>query len=251
MGQQTSFSSKTAVVTGASSGIGLAIVRQLVARGCKVFAVARREDRLRSLAMEYAGVVPVVQDVTAPLDALTQAIGSEPVDILVNNAGLAWGRDRLQEAPRERWETMIDVNVKALIAVTQLILPRMIKAGCGDVMNIGSVAAYESYEGGSAYCATKAAVKAITESLRHDTLGTGVRVMAVHPGMVETEFSLVRFDGDAARARKVYEGMTPLSADDVAETIHWMLSRPRHVCVDALTLLATDQAGATKVWRRI
>lgn len=244
------FSSKTAVVTGASSGIGRATVLGLARGGCRVFAVARRAERLASLAGQSPFLVPVEQDVTKPLDALKTAIGSEKIDILVNGAGLAWGRDKLQDAPQERWETMIDVNVKGLIAVTQLVLPRMIRAGSGDIVNVGSIAGYESYEGGAGYCASKAAVRAFTESLRHDTLGTGVRVMGIHPGMVETEFSLVRFDGDAAKAKKVYEGMTPLAAEDVAESVLWMLSRPRHVNVDSLVILATDQAGAAKVQRR-
>ena len=206
--------------------------------------------------------MPVVQDVTqigaCPVGdfaasnhhlVLENAIQNEQIDILVNNAGLAWGRDKLQDAPRQRWETMIDVNVKALISVTQLILPRMLAAKSGDILNTGSIAAFEFYEGGNAYCASKAAVRALTEGLRHDVLGTGIRVMAIHPGMVETEFSLVRFDGDAKRAGKVYEGMTSLSADDVAESALWMLSRPRHVNIDSLIILATEQAGATKVHR--
>lgn len=244
------FSHKTAVVTGASSGIGLAGALDLARRGCRVFAVARRADRLAALAGRDKSIIPVVQDVTKPLDALSEAIGSEKIDVLVNNAGLAWGRDKLQDMPRERWETMLDVNVKGLIAVTQLILPRMIAAKEGDIVNVGSIAGYESYEGGSGYCASKAAVRAITESLRHDTLGTGVRVMGIHPGMVETEFSLVRFDGDAAKSKKVYEGMTPLAAEDVADAIVWALSRPRHVNIDSLVILASDQAGATRAFRR-
>lgn len=248
------FTAKTAIVTGASSGIGRATALMLAKQGARVFAVARREDRLQDLARENANLTPVVQDVTelrANEDSpLRQAIQNEKIDILVNAAGLAWGRESIQDMPRQKWETMLDVNVKGLLAVSQLVLPKMIAADLGDIVNIGSVAGYEAYAGGAGYCASKFAVRAITESMRHDLLGKGIRVVGIHPGMVETEFSLVRFDGDVDKAKKVYEGMRPLTADDIAETVLWTLSRPRHVNIDSLVILASDQAGAAKVHRR-
>lgn len=240
---------KTAVVTGASSGIGRATALQLAEQGMNVFAVARRTDRLDELHKQNSRIIPVVQDVTLPLTTLETAIAGRKIDILVNNAGLAWGKDPIHEMPRHKWETMLDVNVKALIAVTQLVLPRMLEAGVGDIVNIGSVAGYESYAGGAGYCASKFAVRAITESMRHDLLGKNIRVIGIHPGMVETEFSIVRFDGDTERAKKHYEGMRPLTANDIAETIAWTLARPRHVNIDSLVILSTDQVGATHVWR--
>lgn len=245
-----SFSGKTAIVTGASSGIGRATALMLTKQGVHVFAVARREARLLELARENANVTAVVQDVCQPLTGLESAISDQKIDILVNAAGLAWGREPIHEIPRQKWETMLDVNVKGLLAVTQLILPKMIEVGSGDVVNIGSVAGYESYTGGAGYCASKFAVRAITESMRHDLLGKGIRVVGIHPGMVETEFSLVRFDGDVDKAKKVYEGMRPLTAEDIAETVLWTLSRPRHVNIDSLVILSSDQVGAAKVHRR-
>lgn len=245
-----SFIGKTAIVTGASSGIGRATALMLAKKGAHVFAVARREARLLELARENTNLTAVVQDVCQPLTKLESAIGNQKIDILVNAAGLAWGREAIHEMPRQKWETMLDVNVKGLLAVTQLILPKMITAGSGDVVNIGSIAGYEAYAGGAGYCASKFAVRAITESMRHDLLGKGVRVVGIHPGMVETEFSLVRFDGDVDKAKKVYDGMRPLTAEDIAETVLWTLSRPRHVNIDSLVILSSDQAGATRVHRQ-
>lgn len=244
------FQNQTAIVTGASSGFGLETTLLLAEQGATVYAVARRQGRLTDLAEKNPNVIPVVQDLTQPLDTLTATIAGKRIDILVNNAGLAWGRDSIESAPRYKWETMIDTNVKALIAVTQLVLPSMIASGSGDIVNIGSIAAFEGYAGGFGYCATKFAVRGITDSMRHDLFSKNIRVMGIHPGLAETEFSEVRFDGDKEKAKAVYAGMAPLTAKDIAETIVWSLSRPRHVNIASLLVLPTDQASAGNTFRR-
>lgn len=250
MFESPDYSGKTAVVTGASSGIGQALAKMLAQSGAKVFAVARREDRLKALSTEFPNIVPVMQDITQPLDNLAAAIEGQSIDVLFNNAGGALGREPIQEYNPQKWQGMIDMNVSGLIAVTQLILPRMIAAGTGDVMNVGSISAYQVYGGGSVYCATKFAVRALTEAWQQDVIGTGVRIMGIHPGLVDTEFSKVRFDGNQNKADAVYENMTPLSAEDVAESALWMLSRPRHVNLSSVMILPTDQASTFHVHRR-
>lgn len=240
---------KTAIVTGASSGIGFSTARLLAQKGATVIAVARREDRLQELADQSKNIIPVVLDVTGDLSDLDLFLQDRKIDILVNNAGLAWGKESITEAPRQKWETMIDTNIKALIAMTQKVLPSLLKNGGGDIVNIGSIAAYEYYGGGAQYAATKAAVRALTESWRHDLLGKNMRVMGIHPGMVDTEFSLVRFDGNKNQADHVYRGMTPLTGNDVAEAIVWMLSCPRHVNVQSLVIMPTEQANVWNVFR--
>jgi len=172
------------------------------------------------------------------------------VDVLVNNAGLAAGLDPLHEGDPEGWDRMLDTNVRGLLAVTRSVVPGMVARGRGHVVNIGSIAGHDTYPGGAVYCATKAAVDRITAGLRMDLLGTGVRVSTVDPGLVETELSVVRFGGDSERAAAVYDGLTPLSAEDVAEAVVWTAGRPAHVQVATLVLLATDQASATMVSRR-
>lgn len=243
------FQNKTAIVTGASSGIGYETALFLAKKGTHVIAVARREDRLRDLASQEKNITPVVLDVTDDLSALDVFLQNKKIDILVNNAGLAWGKEPIMEAPRQKWETMIDTNIKALIAMTQKILPFFLKNGGGDIVNIGSIAAYEYYGGGAQYAATKAAVRALTESWRHDLIGKNIRVMGIHPGMVDTEFSLVRFDGDKAKADQVYSGMTPLTGKDIAEAIVWSLSCPRHVNIQSMVIMPTEQANVWNVHR--
>lgn len=243
-------SQKTAIVTGASSGIGAATTRLLASLGCSVLAVARREERLQSMKNEFPDLItPVVQDVTKDLNTLEAAIQNLKIDILVNNAGGALGREAIQDCPREKWQGMIDMNVKGLIQVTQLVLPKMLEQKSGDIVNLGSIAGQESYGGGSIYCATKFAVKAMTQAWQEDVLGKGIRVMAIHPGLVETEFSLVRFSGDEDQAKQVYQGMTPLYAEDIAQSIVWMLSQPKHVNIPSLTILPTHQASAKAIYR--
>ncbi|HEX7077494.1 MAG TPA: SDR family NAD(P)-dependent oxidoreductase [Candidatus Eisenbacteria bacterium] len=248
-----------ALVTGATSGFGAAIARRLAAEGCHVAITGRREDRLRALAGEIArssGVeaVPLafdVRDREAVEAALRGADGLlDRLDIVVNNAGLAAGLDPVQAADPDDWNRMIDTNVKGLLWVTRTVLPGMIQRKRGDIVNIGSVAGQQAYGGGSVYAATKFAVRAITEALRYDVLGTGVRVMNVAPGLAETEFSLVRFHGDEARARSVYRGTRPLRAEDVADAVVWCVTRPRHVNVQEVLLMPTDQASAYAVHRR-
>lgn len=248
-----------ALVTGATSGFGTAIARRLAAEGCHVAITGRRAERLRALADEIArtrGVeaVPLafdVRDRTAVETALRGAAALlDRLDIVVNNAGLAAGLDPVQTADPEDWERMIDTNVKGLLWVTRTVLPGMIGRGRGDIVNVGSVAGQQAYGGGSVYAATKFAVRAITEALRYDVLGTGVRVMNVAPGLAETEFSLVRFHGDAARAKSVYKGTRPLTPEDVADAVAWCVTRPPHVNVQELLLMPTDQASAYAVYRR-
>ncbi len=245
----------TVVVTGASSGIGRACAEAFAAAGARLVLCARREERLRDLADRLPTEVhPVAVDVRdrAAVDA---AFASLPpawrdVDVLVNNAGLAVGLAPLQDGNPADWDVTIDTNVKGLLYVTRAVVPAMVARGAGHVVNIGSIAGREAYPGGAVYCATKAAVDRITRALRMDLLGTGVRVSTVDPGLVETEFSVVRFSGDRERADAVYEGMTPLTPDDVAEAVVWVADRPPHVQVAEVVLLPTDQASATRVARR-
>ena len=244
---------RTVLVTGASSGIGASCARQFAAAGARLVLCARREDRLRALADELeADVHAVVLDVRDRA-AVQTALGGLPeawrdVDVLVNNAGLASGFGPLWDDDPDDWDRMLDTNVRGLLDVTRAVLPRMVERGAGHVINIGSVAGHEPYRNGAVYCATKAAVGALTTALRHDLLGSGVRVSTVDPGMVETEFSVVRF-GDADRAAQVYEGVTPLTGDDVAEVVVWVADRPAHVQVAEVIVLAGAQAGATTVHR--
>jgi hypothetical protein len=223
-----------------------------------VLACARRADRLDEVTAalsaggaEVHGLVLDVRD-RAAVDAALAGLDAawSAIDVLVNNAGLAAGFDPLQSGDPDDWDRMIDTNVKGLLNVTRAVVPGMVERARGHVVNIGSIAGHETYPRGAVYCATKAAVDRITQGLRLDLLGTGVRVSTVDPGMVETEFSLVRFAGDDARAAEVYRDMTPLSAADVAETVVWVTARPAHVQVAEVLLLPTDQASATRVARR-
>lgn len=248
---------KTVLITGASSGIGEACARRFAERGARVLLCARRLDRVATLAAELAGpgeAYAFALDVRdrAAVDAAVAALPPtwQTVDVLVNNAGLAAGFGPLPQNDPDDWDRMLDTNVKGLLNVTRAVVPGMVARGGGHVVNIGSVAGRETYPGGAVYCASKAAVDRITKGLRLDLLGTGVKVSTVDPGLVETEFSLVRFRGDAEFAGRVYEGMTPLTADDVAETVVWVADRPTHVQVAEVLLFPADQAAATAVHRR-
>lgn len=253
----TPLQGRRALVTGATSGFGLAIARRFAAEGARVVITGRREDRLRAVADELratgADALAIPFDVRDRA-SVERALGADnlaaSLDIVVNNAGLAAGLDPVQSADPEDWERMIDTNVKGLLWVTRAVLSALIAKGRGDVVNIGSVAGHQPYGGGSVYAATKFAVRAITDALRYDVLGTGVRVMNIEPGLAETEFSLVRFHGDAARAKSVYRGTRPLTAEDVADAVVWAVTRPAHVNVQEILLMPTDQASAYAVHRR-
>ena len=239
----------TAVVTGASSGIGEATARALAADGWEVVVGARRLDRLEALAGEIGGRAHTL-DVTdtASVDAFVAAVPE--CRLVVNNAGGALGMTPVAEADEAQWRAMYDTNVLGVLRVTKGLLPALEASGDGQIITIGSIAGHEPYPGGAGYNAAKFAVRAVMSVLRQELLGRPVRVCEIDPGMVETEFSLVRFGGDAERAAKVYEGVTPLTAADVAECVRWVAARPSHVNVDQLIVLARDQAGARQVHRR-
>jgi 3-hydroxy acid dehydrogenase / malonic semialdehyde reductase len=249
---------RTVLITGASAGIGEACARAFGQAGARLVLVARRAGRIEALAAELTAEFEA-ECLTRPLDvrdagAVTQVIAALPsdwaeIDVLVNNAGLSRGLVPLHQGEIRDWDEMIDTNVKGVLAVTRAVLPGMVERGRGHVINVGSIAGHEVYPGGAVYCATKHALEAITQGLRHDVLGTGVRVSTVDPGLVETEFSLVRFRGDHDRARKVYQGYQPLTPADVADAILWCATRPPHVNVDQIVLKPTAQASAMRVDR--
>ena len=245
----------TVLITGASAGIGASCARAFAAAGARLVLCARRADRLAALASELDADVHVVELDVRDRATVRAALRSLPprwrdVDVLVNNAGLAAGFGPLWHDDPEDWDRMLDTNVRGLLDVTRTVLPGMVDRGAGHVINIGSIAGHEPYRNGAVYSATKAAVGALTTALRHDLLGTGVRVSTVDPGMVETEFSVVRFGGDADRAAQVYEGVDPLTPDDIAEVVVWVADRPPHVQIAEVIVLAGAQAGATTVHRR-
>ena len=250
---------KVALVTGASSGIGSACARAFATAGAAVIVAARRTERLTSLAEELRtlGAKDVlciqldVRDASAVQAAITGLQTEwQDIDILVNNAGLGRGLDKLQQGDVREWDEMIDTNIKGLLYVTRAVLPGMVVRDRGHVVQIGSIAGQKSYPGGGVYCATKAAVRMLNDCLKHDLLGTAIRVSSVDPGMVETEFSQVRFRGDAERAHKVYQGVTPMTPDDVADAVLYCVTRPAHVNISELVMLATDQASPSSVHRR-
>ena len=240
----------TVLITGASSGIGAACAQAFAGAGARLILAARRRDRLEAVAAGLQTETELLELDVRDRDAVTAALADREVDVLLNNAGLAAGMEPLQTGDPDLWDRMIDTNVTGLLNVTRAVVPGMVARGRGHVINLGSIAGRETYPNGAVYCATKAAVDRITTGLRMDLNGTGVRVSTVDPGLVETEFSVVRFDGDRDRASRVYEGMTPLTADDVAETVLWVADRPNHVQVAQVVLLPTDQASATVVARR-
>lgn len=250
---------KWALITGATAGIGKATAKKLAKKGWSLILTGRREERLSSLIQELDFPPSGGQVLTFKMDiqdsqqilSLFQEYAHElsQVELLINNAGLAKGTSRLQEAQPEDWDQMIDTNIKGLLFLTRQILPKMIQNKRGHIINLGSVAGRWVYPGGAVYCATKFAVRAISEGLRMDLIGTPIRVSNVEPGMVETEFSQVRF-GDAEKAKQVYAGMKPLTADDIAETIVWIAERPPHVNIQELVIFPTDQASIRDVHRK-
>jgi serine 3-dehydrogenase len=257
----TVLAGKIALVTGASAGIGDATARSLAAEGMRVIVAARREDRLESLRRELEASRGPDSCLTLALDVRDRAsvqqaarrveeAGWGEIEVLVNNAGLAAGLAPLQDGRFEHWDRMIDTNVKGLLNVTHWVVRGMVERSSGHIVNIGSISGREVYPDGNVYCATKYAVRALNKAMRIDLRGRGVRVTTVDPGMVETEFSIVRFDGDVERAEKVYEGTRPLTPQDVADAIVWAVSRPPHVNVEELLLMPTDQAAATFIERQ-
>ncbi len=242
--------SQHVVVTGASSGIGAACARGFARRGDRISLGARREDRLANVV---PGAFCHALDVTDKASVATFLAAAEaangPIDVLVNNAGLARGTEKIAEGTGEAWREMIETNVIGLLEVTRLVLPKMVARRHGHVVVIGSIAGHKAYVGGGVYCGSKRALQPICEAIRLETLGTGVRVTSVDPGMVETEFSVVRFRGDQQRADKVYEGTRPLVADDVAECVLFAVSRPPHVNLDTIVVMPTDQASPQAVHR--
>ncbi|WP_407685230.1 SDR family NAD(P)-dependent oxidoreductase [Mycobacterium sp. HUMS_1102779] len=240
---------RVAVVTGASSGIGAATARTLAAQGFYVVAVARRADRIEALADEVGGTA-FVADVTddAAVDALAGAL--DRVDVLVNNAGGARGLEPVADADLEHWRWMWETNVLGTLRVTRALLPKLVDSGDGLIVTVTSVAGFEVYDGGAGYTAAKHAQGALHRTLRGELLGKPVRLTEIAPGAVETEFSLVRFDGDEQRADAVYTGITPLTAADVAEVIGFVASRPAHVDLDLVVMRPRDQASTSRFNRR-
>jgi NADP-dependent 3-hydroxy acid dehydrogenase YdfG len=246
-------SGKTVLVTGASSGIGRATALAFAREGAKVAVCARRGERLQEMERELseagaAAVLIFVLDVTQRT-SVEQTLESMPaewrgIDILVNNAGLSRGLTKVYEDDPQNWEEMIDTNVKGLLYVTRAVVPGMVERGRGHVISLGSTAGYMTYANGAVYCATKAAEKSISEGLKIDLMGTPVRVTSIDPGMVETEFSEVRFRGDKQRAEKVYQNITPLTPEDVADAIVWAASRPAHVNIHTVVMTTIDQANS-------
>jgi 3-hydroxy acid dehydrogenase/malonic semialdehyde reductase len=252
----TDFKDKTVFITGASSGIGAACAQLFAAHGARLILSARREERVRSLAATLPADTHVMQLDVRDQKQVQQKIESLPagwsaIDLLLNNAGLARGLSRLHEGDLNDWQEMIDTNVKGLLYVTRAVVPGMIARNSGHIINIGSIAGHEVYPGGNVYCATKYAVDALTRGLRIDLAGTPLRVSTVDPGLVETEFSLVRFHGDSQRAKNVYQGMQPLTANDIADAVFYCASRPAHVQIAEIIILPTAQRSVTIVDRNI
>jgi len=254
-----SLQGKTVLITGASSGIGAATALEFARHGARLLLCARRIERLRETepALLAAGASEVFSfeldvrdrdEVEGTLNTLPDAWGD--IDILVNNAGLSRGLSKLYEDEVENWEEMIDTNVKGLLYVTRVVVPKMVKRGSGHIIGLGSVAGHMTYANGAVYCATKAAEKSISEGLKLDLMGTPVRVTSVDAGMVESEFSIVRFRGDEQRAEKVYQNITPLQPEDVADAIVWAATRPAHVNVHNILVTTIDQGNSVTFNRR-
>jgi 3-hydroxy acid dehydrogenase / malonic semialdehyde reductase len=254
-----SLNGKTVLVTGASSGIGRATAISFAREGCRVLSCARRLEPLQATQQELlAAGAPAVyvfaldvqnrQSVESALSTLPAEWNE--IDILVNNAGLSRGLTKLYEDDYTNWEEMIDTNVKGLLYVTRAIVPGMVARNRGHVINLGSTAGHMTYANGAVYCATKAAEKVISEGLKIDLMGTAVRVTSVDPGMVETNFSAVRFRGDEEKAAKIYQNITPLQPEDVADSIVWAASRPAHVNIHTILMTTIDQANSTVLNRR-
>jgi NADP-dependent 3-hydroxy acid dehydrogenase YdfG len=249
---------KTALITGATSGIGRATARLLAQNNFRLVICGRREDRLAELQDEFSALTEVQTlnfDVRKKKD-VAKAVASLPadfltIDVLINNAGNAHGLDPIENGDVDDWDAMIDINVKGLLYVSKAIIPGMVERKSGHIINIGSIAGKEVYANGNVYCASKHAVDAINQGMRMDLNQYGIRVGAINPGMVDTEFSEVRFKGDSQRAESVYKGLEPLHAEDIADIIHFVVTRPYHVNIADLLVLPTAQASATIVNKKV
>ena len=254
-----SLKNKIVCITGASSGIGEACAIEFAKQGSALLLLARRKERIDKIVQDISGrfkirVHTIRLDVRRQAD-VEKSFASLPrewqeIEVLVNNAGLSRGLDPLHKGRLEDWEEMIDTNIKGLLYVTRAVLPGMVQRNKGHVISLGSAAGHQTYPGGNVYCATKYAVKALNRGMKMDLLGTNVRVTSVDPGLVQTEFSEVRFHGDTGRAKQVYAGMTPLSPEDIADIILFCATRPPHVAIQELIVTPTDQAHSTMVHRR-
>lgn len=250
---------KTVLITGATSGIGEACAHKFAEGGYDLILTARRADKLAAIKAELESkgarvktLVFDVRDVEAAKAAVESLEGEwQTIDVLINNAGLALGLDKEYEGNIDEWATMIDTNIKGLLTMTRLIVPAMVKRNKGHVINVGSVAGDAAYAGGNVYCATKAAVKAITDGLRIDVAESAVRVTNLKPGLVETHFSNVRFRGDDERADNVYRGITPLTGKDIADVAFYAASAPEHVQIAEVLILATHQANGSYIHREL
>ena len=254
----TEIKNKIVFITGASSGIGESCARIFAGNGAKLLLCARRMDRLKNIALqlktEYGTETHIFQLDVRDREQVDKALDKIPaewkkIDILINNAGLARGLSKLHEGSIRDWEEMIDTNIKGLLYISRKIIPGMVDRERGDIINIGSLAGHEVYPGGAVYCATKHAVDALTRGLRMDLVGTPLRVCTVDPGLVDTEFSMVRFHGDDERADNVYQGLRPLTGDDIAETVFYCASRPAHIQIAEVIIFPTAQRSVTVVHR--
>ena len=250
---------KTVLITGASSGIGAGCAHKFASQGARLILNARSTDKLFSLAKElkekYNAECFVMPFDVCDRKAASAALETLPdewksIDILINNAGLAIGVDKEHEGNIEEWDVVIDTNIKALLSMTRLVVPGMVERGCGHIINIGSIAGDAAYPGGSVYCATKAAVKALSDGLRIDLVDTPLRVTNIKPGLVETNFSVVRFRGDKDRADNVYKGIKALNGDDIAEVAYFAASAPEHMQVAEILVMPTNQATGTVVSKK-
>ncbi|MDR2887454.1 MAG: SDR family NAD(P)-dependent oxidoreductase [Bacteroidales bacterium] len=242
---------KTLLVTGATSGFGRAIAARFANNGFNVIITGRRKERLAEVESELlktgTGKVVALNFDVRNAGEVNAAIGSLPqewkkIDILVNNAGLAAGSEHIDQGSTDDWDRMIDTNLKGLLYVTKAVAPLMVEAGSGHIINIGSIAGKEPYESGNVYCASKAAVKSLSKSMRIDLVKHNIKVTCIEPGMAETEFALVRFHGDAEKAKSIYKGIDAMTADDIAGIVYWCATLPAHVCINELEVTPTQQA---------
>ena len=248
---------KTALITGATSGIGAACVRRFAHGGYDLILTGRNQEKLHEVSLqlqkEGTDVLTLAFDITnreAAMQAVSQLNDRwSQIDVLINNAGLALGLEKEYEGNMDEWDTMIDTNIKGLLTMTRLIVPKMIERQCGHVINIGSVAGDAAYAGGNVYCATKAAVKALSDGLRIDVAHTPIRVTNIKPGLVETNFSNVRFHGNKEKADSVYKGIKPLTGDDIADVAFYAANAPAHVQIAEVLVLATHQANGSVIYR--